>query len=157
MSRLWKSTELPVKFKYKEFRERKDMEYCGNFGAHMDEGRFCPKCSSPKSGTQSTFVASSMENKNTRKKKSVFVGVAFVILVLFVIIKMPHMVDKPCNWCDHRPSMEYKISDGSKAYIYKNCSKNCALCYKKAKKYYENMLGIVVFVCDDCYKQVTNK
>lgn len=132
------------------------MEYCGNCGAPMDEGRFCPKCGSPKSGTQSTFVASSIENKKTGNKKKVFVGVASVILILFVIIKMPHMVDKPCDWCDHRPSVEYKTSDGSKAYVCKNCSKNCALCDKKATKHYENMLGMVVFVCNDCYKQVTN-
>lgn len=50
--------------------------------------------------------------------------------------------------------MEYKTSDGSKAYVCKDCSKECALCGKKATKHYENMLGMVVFVCDDCYKEV---
>lgn len=52
--------------------------------------------------------------------------------------------------------MEYKTSDGSKAYVCKDCSKECAWCGKKATKHYENMLGMVVFVCDDCYKEVKN-
>lgn len=29
-------------------------------------------------------------------------------------------------------------------------------CVVKATKHYENMLGMVVFVCDDCYKEVKN-
>lgn len=34
--------------------------------------------------------------------------------------------------------------------------KKCIWCNKKATKHYENALGMIVFVCNDCYKEVVN-
>ena len=42
------------------------------------------------------------------------------------------------------------------AYVCKECSKECMICHKKATKHYENLIGTIVFVCDDCYKEVTD-
>lgn len=66
-------------------------------------------------------------------------------------------VDKPCDWCGKSPSIAYQVSDGSDSYVCKECSKKCALCGKKATKQSENMLGMAIFLCDDCYQEAGGK
>ena len=79
-----------------------------------------------------------------------------IIAIAIIVSVVPHTVNEPCDWCGHRPSMAFKTSDGSMAYVCKDCSKERALCGKKATNHYENLLGMVVFACNDCYKEVTD-
>ena len=46
------------------------------------------------------------------------------------------------------------MSDGSYSYVCKDCSKECAWCGERATKHYENLLGMMVFVRDDCYEEI---
>lgn len=96
-------------------------------------------------------------NKPNSKAALAIVGIALVVAIVLTIALIPHTVDKSCDWCGRRPSVAYKTSDGSMAYVCKNCSSKCALCGKKAEKHYENLVGTFVFVCNNCYKQVTGK
>lgn len=85
------------------------------------------------------------------------VGAILAIAVLVVILKMPHTVNEPCDWCDNRPSIAYENSDGEMAYVCKECSKYCMFCDEKATKHYENLAGMMVFVCDDCYEDMLDE
>lgn len=76
-----------------------------------------------------------------------------ISLVIFLCITgCSRTVDEPCDWCKSRPSVAYETSDGSEAYVCKECSKMCMICGdKKATKHGENLFGMILFVCDDCY------
>lgn len=132
------------------------MAFCGNCGAFVEKGKFCPKCGIQISDAASVANVVGTTNKRPNKHPKVLLGIAVVLVVIAVIALMPHAVDKPCDWCNHRPSMAFKTSDGSMAYVCKDCSKECAWCNKKATKHYENALGMIVFVCNECYKEVVN-
>lgn len=132
------------------------MAFCGNCGAPVDNGKFCSKCGAPISDVSSVSDTMGITNKKSSKIPKMLIGIFAVLAVVIVVALVPRTVDKPCDWCNHRPSMALKTSDGSMAYVCKDCSKECAWCGKKAKKHYENMLGMVVFVCNDCYKEVVN-
>lgn len=132
------------------------MAFCGNCGAPVDKGKFCPKCGKQISDTVSTADVRGITSKKFSKFSKVLIGIIVMLAIVVVIVFMPHTVDKPCDWCNHGPSMAFKTSDGSMAYVCKDCSKECAWCNKKATKHYENMLGMIVFVCNDCYKEVIN-
>ena len=81
------------------------------------------------------------------------VAAACIIILCYVLI--PHTVNEPCDHCNRRPSVAFETSDGSKAYVCLECMKTCMLCdRKRATHHYENMLGTIIFVCDDCYKDV---
>ena len=123
------------------------MAFCKNCGTPVEKGKFCPKCGVQISETNMLETI----NKKSNKHLKMLLGIIVVLIAIAVIVLMPHTVDEPCDWCNRRPSMAFKTSDGSIAYVCKNCSKECAWCNKKATKHYENMLGMIVFVCNDCY------
>lgn len=131
------------------------MNFCGNCGASVEQGKFCPKCGIK---IHDDVSATNMvkTTKKGNKHSKMLLGILAVFVVIVVMVLMPHPVDKPCDWCNDRPSMAYKTSDGSMAYVCKDCSKGCTWCDKKATKHYENMFGMIVFVCDDCYEEAVN-
>lgn len=107
-----------------QVQDIKGVACCAQCGAEVQAGvAFCSSCGAPMPKVQQT---------NTED---------FVVTV-----------DKPCDWCSNRPSVAYKTSDGSYAYVCRKCSKTCKLCGEKADRHYENLIGTMVFVCDDCYK-----
>ena len=80
----------------------------------------------------------------------------FVLFLLISVVMLFGItgctVDEPCDWCGNTPSVAYKTSDESMSYVCKKCSKTCMICGKnKATKHTENLLGMMMFVCDDCY------
>lgn len=132
------------------------MAFCGNCGTPVEHGRFCPNCGAPITAPGNESVASPTQPKKRKGSWKILAGIVVAAAVMIAIFAMPHTVDEPCDWCGNRPSMAFKTSDGSMAYVCKDCSKECAWCGKRATKHYENLLGMIVFVCDDCYKEVTN-
>lgn len=132
------------------------MAFCGKCGTPLDGGNFCPNCGAPVEAEQSetAVTTASHLSKKSGLWKKVVLGVAVVAIALFIITRFTATVDEPCDWCGNSPSVAYKLSDGSYSYVCKECSKYCALCGDKATKHYENMLGVMVFVCDDCYDEV---
>ena len=84
------------------------------------------------------------------------------VLSLFLILPClagcGRMSDEPCDWCGKSPSVAYATaSEYGDAHVCKECSSTCMLCgNKKATKHYENLLGGVVFVCNDCYDEVSS-
>ena len=88
-------------------------------------------------------------------KKIVSLTLAVLMSVTF-ITACSSMSDEPCMYCGQSPSKGYKKSDGTTAYVCKDCSETCMICGdEKATKHYESLLGIV-FVCNDCYKMATS-
>jgi len=132
------------------------MAFCGKCGTPLDGGEFCPNCGASVESEQSqTTVATAFQaSKNPRLWKKVVVGVAVVAIAIFVITRFTATVDEPCDWCGSKPSIAYKMSDGSYSYVCKDCSKECAWCGDKATRHYENALGMMVFVCNDCYEEI---
>ena len=91
------------------------------------------------------------------RKRAIVAAIAAIIVFVFLVTFIGRrMVDEPCDWCNRRPTMAFKTSDGSMSYVCSECRKNCKWCDKKATKHYENMLGMIVFVCDDCYKEASS-
>lgn len=132
------------------------MAFCGKCGASLDGGKFCPSCGTPVELEQSQTIA--VTERQTLKRmglwKKVVVGVAVIAVAIFVITRFNTTVDEPCDWCGKKPSVAYKMKDGSYSYVCKDCSKKCAWCGDKATKHYENGLSMMVFVCDDCYEEI---
>lgn len=128
------------------------MAFCGKCGTQLNGEKFCPKCGAlNESMVNSTQGKRSFANQIWKKAIVVLVVIA---IGAFIIPRFMATVNEPCDWCGDSPSVAYKLSDGSYAYVCKECSKNCALCGEKASKHYENLLGMIVFVCDDCYEDV---
>lgn len=88
------------------------------------------------------------------KRKIMLLCGIMVIVIIVLFFKRPSAVNESCDWCGKRPSVAFKVGDGSKSYVCKDCRRNCAWCDNKAKKHYENAAGMMVFVCDDCYKDL---
>lgn len=132
------------------------MAFCGKCGAPLDGGKFCPNCGAPVESEQSqtTVATASQTSKKMGLWKKLVVGVAVIAVAVFVITRFTATVDEPCDWCGSKPSVAYKMSDGSYSYVCKDCSKECAWCGDKATRHYENALGMMVFVCNDCYEDI---
>lgn len=81
--------------------------------------------------------------------------VVMIVVIMSVCLSgCSATVDKPCDWCSKSPSVEYENSDGDKSYVCKECSSVCMICgEKKAERKAENLLGMVMFVCEDCYEE----
>lgn len=127
------------------------MAYCGNCGAALEGGRFCPQCGAP-------VEPQSAAPKGGKKSPFMKIIVAVVVLAaaVFLVTRfLPKTVNEPCDWCGHKPSVAYQLRDGSYSYVCRDCSKECFWCGKKATKHYESMLGMMVFVCSDCYEDVS--
>lgn len=132
------------------------MAFCGKCGASLDGEKFCPKCGAPVELEQSQVAtAVPYPTKKLGAWKKWLLGIAVIAIAIFMITRFTSTVDESCDWCGDRPSVAYKVSDGSYSYVCKDCSKECAWCGDKATKHYENMVGMMVFVCNDCYKEVT--
>ncbi|MEM0529234.1 hypothetical protein WGC32_02695 [Zongyangia sp. HA2173] len=134
------------------------MPFCGKCGAPLNGEETCPNCGAK---TESTpLVAGGAAAINSPKKTGlwkIIIAAALIIAVMvWIFTSCSSTVDVPCDWCGKTPSVAYQTSDGSDAYVCKDCSKVCALCGEKATKHYENLLGMVIFVCNDCYGMATN-
>lgn len=102
---------------------------------------------------------SNFTTTNAKNKKSIIlfsaIGIIIIIALFFIISAFfPATVDEPCDWCNDSPSIAYKTKSGSTSYVCKSCSSECAFCGNPATKHYENMLEMMVFVCDDCYESM---
>lgn len=76
-----------------------------------------------------------------------------VAVAIFIIIRFTATVDEPYDWCGDRTSVAYKMSDGSYAYVCKDCSKKYIWCGDKVDRNYEKAVGMMDFVYNDCYKE----
>ena len=134
--------------------EKKEMAFCGKCGAPLGEGKFCPKCGAIIGNEKNEEMNRNSDSKVSKPKSWKKIMIVIIALVIggVVISKVTPTVDKPCDWCSNKPSVAYKTSDGSYAYVCRKCSKTCKLCGEKADRHYENLIGTMVFVCDDCYK-----
>lgn len=62
---------------------------------------------------------------------------------------------EPCDSCGKTPTKGYTNNySGNKEYYCSDCSSDCAFCSNKATKHYTSGLGMIIFVCDDCYKEI---
>ena len=132
------------------------MAFCGKCGAPLDGEKFCPNCGEPVELEQSQTVVTAAfhpSQKAGRRKKMALVTAA-VVIAIFIITRFTATVDEPCDWCGNRPSVAYKMSDGSHSYVCRDCSKKCIWCGDKADRHYENAAGMMVFICNDCYEVV---
>lgn len=131
------------------------MSFCGKCGSPIGNGKFCPKCGAPREIEVNETNLVNIKNKGFHFQKKIIAGIVITVVVVVLYFILKPTVNKPCDWCGNSPSVAYELSDGSKAYICKECSSECAFCGDKATKHYENLLETLVFVCDDCYEEVS--
>lgn len=135
------------------------MSFCGRCGTPMGEEKFCPNCGAV---NESYNVADNVVAKSPTAsggKKKIITGSILLVAVIVIVWRLfllLSMSAEPCDWCGDSPSVAYKTSDGSKAYVCRKCSKECAWCDNRATNHYENLLGMIVFVCDDCYEDAVD-
>ena len=94
-----------------------------------------------------------------KRRKAICAAIVFaaalIAMVLYLVLNR-WAVDMPCDWCRKRPSVAFETSQGSKAYVCRNCMKICMICEKnRAVKHYENYAGMIVFACEDCYREMS--
>ncbi len=82
-----------------------------------------------------------------------------IMSILIVVVMLGALSacgsSKPCESCGDTPTKGYKNDySGEKEYYCSDCSSDCAFCSNKAKHHYTSGLGIIIFVCDDCYKEI---
>lgn len=62
---------------------------------------------------------------------------------------------EPCESCGDTPTKSYTNTYyEEKEYYCADCSSNCAFCSDEATNHYTSGLGIIIFVCDDCYEEI---
>ena len=62
---------------------------------------------------------------------------------------------QPCESCGKTPTKGYLNEySAEKEYYCSGCSSDCAFCSNKATKHYTSGLGMIVFACNDCYKEI---
>ncbi len=63
--------------------------------------------------------------------------------------------NEPCQSCGSTPAKGYKNEYTNETEYYcEECSSDCAFCSNKATKHYTSGVGLIVFVCDDCYEYI---
>ena len=84
--------------------------------------------------------------------KKVFSAVLFSILLIGV---GGCGSSEPCADCGNTPTKAYKnTSTGENEYYCEKCASDCAFSSKKATKHYTSAAGIIIFACNDCYKDI---
>ena len=132
--------------------------YCIHCGREIpDNSRLCPLC-----GLETDLNFQGSENRSSKKRAGLLIGIAAaaaaVFIGTFVIRTASGTVDEPCDWCGKTPSVAYAVENDSDgvSYVCRECSSTCMLCgSKKATKHQENLLGMMLFVCDDCHQDLT--
>ena len=62
---------------------------------------------------------------------------------------------EPCEDCGDSPTRAYKNeATGENEYYCEDCASDCAFCSGTATRHYTSGLRAIVFVCDDCYKEI---
>lgn len=80
-----------------------------------------------------------------------------VTLFVFAMIGMFSAcgLSESCVSCGETPTKGYKNNySGEKEYYCSECSSDCVFCAGEATEYYTSALGIIIFACDDCYKDI---
>lgn len=131
------------------------MAFCGNCGRQVENEKFCPNCGFSIDVDNNSDI---MEQKSVKSKFTIgkIMGIVVLVATVAIGVKLLFSIsNEPCDWCGNTPSVSYSMSNGSKAYVCKKCSKECMFCGNNATKHYENLLGTVAFVCDDCYDKIS--
>lgn len=81
--------------------------------------------------------------------------VATLIVIVSILTLSACSSSNPCESCGRAPTKAYKNDyTGEKEYYCSNCSSDCAFCSERATTHYTSGLGIIVFVCKDCYQEI---
>lgn len=88
-----------------------------------------------------------------RHAKQIFATLLIAVLLTGILTACGS--SEPCHHCGNIPTKGYKNEyTGEKEYYCKECYTDCAFCSGKATKHYTSALGIIVFICDDCYEEI---
>ncbi len=81
--------------------------------------------------------------------------IAMLVFIALIFTLSACGSSEPCVSCGQTPTKAYKNEyTGENEYYCADCSSECFFCSGKATKHYTSGLGIIVFVCDDCYKGI---
>ena len=139
--------------------------FCANCGAPLKEGaKFCSKCGTPvqkKKTPEDIPAAPSTTELAVRTKVSKRIPtvkwlcvILLACVIVFGVSRVMRFSNTPCDWCGTTPTLSYKLQNGDYAHICKNCRSYCMICGEPATKHYENLLGTMVFFCNDCYQEL---
>lgn len=78
---------------------------------------------------------------------SVCLGIMIMCIALCLITAK--MI--PCEECGDKPTKKFENQySGENEYYCKACYTDCAWCSGKADRYYINLIGEIMFVCEEC-------
>lgn len=84
-------------------------------------------------------------------------AISILITVAMFAMLFSCSSSKSCESCGESPTKAYTNSySGEKEYYCSDCSSYCDFCSDKATKYYTSALGMIIFVCKDCYEEIQN-
>jgi len=100
-----------------------------------------------------------MKKQNLAKSNSTAKYLKRIVSVLLMGVLLAALTacgaSVPCESCGDTPTKAYMNTYyEEKEYYCADCSSDCEFCSGKAKNHYTSGLGIIIFVCDDCYEEI---
>lgn len=134
--------------------------FCTQCGKELKDGEKCICQENKKVITNNsdsidinvTAIKNKIGKSNIKKILLILLIVCIGVVGIILVTTSSKTVDEPCDWCGDSPSKEYKTSSGV-AYVCEECSKECYFCNNEATNHYENMMGMIVFACDECSEE----
>ena len=86
-----------------------------------------------------------------------FKSIIVIALAILLAVSITGCISlQPCDICNHTPSKSFfNQGTGKTEYYCSQCSSRCAWCGGTATKSYTGMMDMIIFVCPDCYEEIT--
>lgn len=82
-------------------------------------------------------------------------AISILIVVAMLAMLSACGSSEPCESCGDTPTKAYTNNySGEKEYYCSDCSSDCAFCSDEATEHYTSGLGMIIFACKDCYKEI---
>lgn len=81
--------------------------------------------------------------------------VSLLLAIVMLVVLTACGSSEPCESCADTPTKGYTNTYyNEKEYYCADCASECAFCSDEASEHYTSGLGIIIFICDDCYAEI---
>lgn len=85
-------------------------------------------------------------------------AVSFLVaigMVIAILAGCGYSSDRQCTYCHAVPTKKFTTVTETPCYVCKRCSTTCFFCDEPSSKHYTNGFDEEVFVCDECYDELS--